>query len=200
MSARLRQLLAEIDAAVRERFGDLFERAACERWADAIRAELDEREAPPVALEPAIAEILQELDESIEIMKALHARWPDTRGAEVLATLRIRLRDLALRSTRPATHEEALGVALDFAEERGELFLGEEQLSVQPAVWEQDDEPEPVHPRQPGIWWPKGEAFRGYGLHLVDDHACEKCGEYVSAVDEDGLCEGCAETALGESP
>ena len=70
--------------------------------------------------------------------------------------------------------------------------FGEEQLSVKPAVWERADELEPVHPRQPGIWWPKGEAFRGYGLHLVDDHACGECGEYVSAVDEDGLCDGCA--------
>lgn len=77
--------------------------------------------------------------------------------------------------------------------------LGEEQLSVKPAVWERADEPEPVHPPRPGIWWPKGEAFRGYGLHLVDDHACEKCGEYVATVDEDGLCEGCAETHEEES-
>ncbi len=76
--------------------------------------------------------------------------------------------------------------------------LGEEQLAVKPAVWERADEPEPVHPKRPGVWWPKGEAFRGYGIHLVEDDTCGECGEYVATVDDDGLCEGCADPAQSD--
>ena len=113
MSDRLRWLLEEIERAPSMR-------PACERWVDMLRSELAEREASPVAIEPAIAEILREMDADVDIARGTQPGWPETRGARVLAALRIRLRDLALHGTRPATHEEALGVALDLAEERGE--------------------------------------------------------------------------------
>lgn len=70
--------------------------------------------------------------------------------------------------------------------------LGEEQLSVKPAVWDRPGEPEPAWPRQPRLWFPPEKVFRGYGFHFADDDCCERCGEYVAATDDDDLCPDCA--------
>lgn len=71
--------------------------------------------------------------------------------------------------------------------------LGEDQLSVEPAVWDRPGEPEPAWPREPRLWFPPEKVFRGYGLHYAGDCLCDGCGEWVDSTDDEELCPECAE-------
>lgn len=129
MSDRLKGLLADIREALEDDGRALVVSGRVEEalaaWAGSLEAEIAEREAPPV-LEEGLAKIAKQLE---SVGAFFHTVIYKPGGEPVEATVTVNtaagaLRALALRGARPATVAEAVGVALDLAQDEGEVTEG----------------------------------------------------------------------------